>query len=239
MHKGIVVSDLHLFASRSAGESNFAELSAHLREVDVLVLNGDIFDFRWANFPHSVSIPKALDWLKNLKDDFPEVTLHFIPGNHDCLPAFVSEVDDMPGIELHEHHLLLGKNLFLHGDAATARMDHAGFRKFRSGWEIDSPRGRLSAGLYHAADHLRLTDLTHGLWFGGMRAIRRLIWHLDQVRPGWKDEVEECFFGHTHLPLSGIEEEGVRFHNTGSGIRGASFVPIRFHYRSHQTLSIE
>ena len=233
MKKGIVVSDLHLLSWRSNGQSCFDKLSGRFSELDALVLNGDIFDFRWANRPHTESVPFALDWLAQLRTDFPHLAIHFIPGNHDCIPEFVDGVAVIDGISFHPFHLVLGKNLFLHGDAATWQMDFEGFRSYRSGWEQDSPRGRTGARLYDAADMFKLSDLTHHLWFGRGAAIRRIIWHLDRVRPGWKEEVEECFFGHTHLPLKGVELEGVRFHNTGSGIRGAPFVPIQFNYQSN------
>jgi hypothetical protein len=49
--RGLVVSDLHLFARRSRGMTCFESLRGELESVDVLVLNGDIFDFRWSVLP--------------------------------------------------------------------------------------------------------------------------------------------------------------------------------------------
>lgn len=230
MNKGIVVSDLHLFSGRSEGYTHFEGLADKMAGLDTLVLNGDIFDFRWASSSHAESIPKAVDWLKELRDEFSHLSIHFIPGNHDCLPGFVERVENIDGVSLHSHYLRLGRNLFLHGDAATRRMDRAGFEKFRSSWENDSPRGPTAAQFYRIADQLRLTDMVHVTWFGGRKAIRRIGWHLDEVFPGWESEIDACFFGHTHLPLQGVVDRGVQFHNTGAGVRGASFVPIQFHY---------
>ena len=230
MKKGIVASDLHLFASRSEGRERFENLSAQLRESDALVLNGDIFDFRWANCRHDESIPRALEWLKGLRREFSHLDIFFIPGNHDCLPGFVDGVRKMDGIDLHAHHLVLGRNLFLHGDAANYQMDEAGFQNFRAAWERDRPRAKVAATLYGMVDAVGITEVTHTLWFGRGLAVRRIAWHLDRVRPGWRDEVDECFFGHTHLPIAGVEQEGVRFTNTGSGIRGARFEPAQFRF---------
>ena len=49
--RGMAVSDLHLFAYRSAGEEYFNSLRPQLNATDILVLNGDIFDFRWSTLP--------------------------------------------------------------------------------------------------------------------------------------------------------------------------------------------
>ena len=45
--RGVVVSDLHLFARRSRGSELLDSLAGQLAEADLLVLNGDTFDFRW------------------------------------------------------------------------------------------------------------------------------------------------------------------------------------------------
>jgi len=46
--RGIVLSDLHLFARRSQAADCMHRLRTELATVRVLVLNGDIFDFRWS-----------------------------------------------------------------------------------------------------------------------------------------------------------------------------------------------
>ncbi|MEM1442736.1 MAG: metallophosphoesterase [Verrucomicrobiota bacterium] len=239
MKQGIVVSDLHLFASRSDGEEKFSRLSGQLAEVDALVLNGDIFDFRWALIPHKKSVPLAAKWLEDLRSEFPHLEIHFIPGNHDCLPAFLEILPEIPGIDVHSHHLLLGTNLFLHGDATTRRMNLDEFHQFRTAWEEDQPRGNASAQLYHLSDATGLTELTHRLWFGGGAALRRLIWHLDAVVPSWRDKVDDTFYGHTHLDHKAVEKQGIRFHNTGSALRRSRFVPAVFEYEDTPTVCSE
>ncbi len=239
MYKGIVVSDLHLLSRRSEGQLRFDEVSAQFSALDTLVLNGDIFDFRWAIRPHSESVPQAIDWLHQLKSAFPQLAIHFIPGNHDCLPGFLDQVEATEGVSLHPHHLILGRKLFLHGDAATYRMNRNGFQKFRSGWEKDRPRSHHSARLYDLSDAIKISHLTHHLWFGKDSTIRRMIWHLDQTYSNWKEEIDECFFGHTHIPLRGVEREGVKFHNTGSAIRGQKFAPAEFTHPSNSMRNLK
>ena len=46
-----------------------------------------------------------VDWLTGLQAEFPHLEIHFIPGNHDCLPEFVSRLDSIGSIEVHSHHL--------------------------------------------------------------------------------------------------------------------------------------
>lgn len=45
---GLVVSDLHLFSRKSERVALMKGLAAELRDVGILVLNGDTFDFRWS-----------------------------------------------------------------------------------------------------------------------------------------------------------------------------------------------
>ena len=228
MKRGIVVSDLHLLSWRSRGISRFEEIRARLGEKDVLVLNGDTFDFRWALRSHAETIPLAFSWLSELVSDFPNLDTHFITGNHDCLAKFTDGLAKVPGLSVHPHFLFLGRNLFLHGDAANYRMDLPRFKKFRRSWENDSIKGKLAVRCYDVSDRTRLSELTHQLYFSGDSAIRRIAWHLDQVQPGWRDQADDCFFGHTHLPFQNRERDGVRFHNTGSGLRGMGFAPAEF-----------
>ncbi|MDF1755468.1 MAG: metallophosphoesterase [Verrucomicrobiales bacterium] len=230
MNQGIVVSDLHLLSWRSDGDDHFEDLAGQLREVQALVLNGDIFDFRWAIRPHSETVPEAIGWLESLRDRHPHLEIHFIPGNHDCIPAFVDAVKALDGITLHPHLCFLGRNLFLHGDAASYPMDQNGFRKFRAAWENDRPSRKSQARLYDLSDSLKLSELTHHLWFRGNVAVRRIEYHLEDAAPGWRDEIDHCYFGHTHMPVHGYEKDGVRFFNTGSAIRGMYFTPHHFTY---------
>ena len=71
--------------------------------------------------------------------------------------------------------------------------------------------------------------MAHRAHFGPRGTLERLIWYLDRAVPGWKTVTGDCYFGHTHLPFRDRVFDGVRFHNTGSGIAGSPFAPIRFH----------
>lgn len=216
---------------RSDGARLFEEeIAARLGEVDTLVLNGDIFDFRWACRPLVDTIPEAITWIKELRSRFPNIKIHYVLGNHDCITGFVEELKKVDGLEVHPHWLQLSRNLFVHGDAANYRMDMHRFQKFRKAWKNDKPKPPSHARLYDFTDRLGLSYLTHALWFAGNSAQRRIAWHLDKVLPAWRDEIDQCYFGHTHMPCSGRTENTVIFHNTGSGIRGMFFSPAEFNY---------
>ena len=228
MKRGIVVSDLHLLSWRSRGMTRFEKIRSRLDERDVLVLNGDTFDFRWALRSHADAIPLALTWLSELISEFPRLDTHFITGNHDCLAGFTNRLTEVQGLSVHPHFVTLGRNLFLHGDAANYRMDLPKFRRFRQSWENDAIKGKLAVRCYDLSDRTGLNEFAHKLYFPGDTAVRRIAWHLDQIQPGWSDHVDDCFFGHTHLPFQNRERDGVRFHNTGSGLRGMGFAPAEF-----------
>lgn len=231
--KGLVISDLHLFARRSDGETRLAEVSRALKTADVLVLNGDTFDFRWSRLPsEEATIAAAVQWLEALAAEFDGREIHYLLGNHDCLGAFRARLEDFarrhPVLRCHEHRLRLGRALFLHGDCANRKMDAARLSEFRDAWSRDRPRGRMNAALYDATDALGFSRQFHRLYFPPRRSVRRVAHHLDRVMPAWRDEVDDCCFGHTHRPFRDHSLDGVRFHNTGSAIRGMEFQPLTF-----------
>ena len=65
-----------------------------LDQADVLVLNGDIFDFRWSTLDdHHATVQAALAWLGDQLLKRPTQEIHFVLGNHDCLDPFVEALD--------------------------------------------------------------------------------------------------------------------------------------------------
>ena len=231
--RGIVVSDLHLFARRSRGTTRFASIRDRLNSAEVLVLNGDIFDFRWSTLgEHKRTLPAAVNWLRRLADDFPECQVHFVVGNHDCTAAFLNELSSLarslPRFQWHEHLLRLGPSLFFHGDCAHRRMDHYSLTRFRAYWQRDWCCGSSIAAAYECVDRLGITRRVHEWHFPRRKTVERIVFYLDHTCPGWRKRTRDCYFGHTHLPFSNYEYEGVQFHNTGSAIHNLDFNPIAF-----------
>lgn len=229
------MSDLHLFARRSQGQAHFDALKHNLSALDILVLNGDIFDFRWSTlWDEEATVVAALDWLQTLVEKHPRCDIHFVFGNHDCLGTFREALIELTSkidrLRCHANQLRLGSALFLHGDCADSKMDAAGLNRRRARWERGLQSGDLRCAAYIAVDRLGLTRRTHEWAFPRKRTVRRIAHYLDRTSPDWRHRTRDCYFGHTHLPFSGYTYDGIAFHNTGSAIRvrGMGFNPIFF-----------
>jgi UDP-2,3-diacylglucosamine hydrolase len=232
-----VVSDLHLFARRSQGNACLESLRRELASVQTLVLNGDIFDFRWSTVGDlDMSVSAAIAWLRDLSGKFPDCQFHYVLGNHDCLAGFKERLAALsvsaPRLRWHEHALRLDSVLFLHGDCADRPMDASGFCRYRARWENDRQRSAFAATAYLVADRLGITRFTQQRHFPQKQTVKRIVHYLDQTTPDWRQTVRHCYFGHTHLPFTGYPQDGVTFHNTGSAIRGMAFNPIFFDLHS-------
>lgn len=209
------------------------ELEPRVQAADLLVLNGDTFDFRWSRLrTEAESIRAATGWLEALLDGFRGDAVHYVVGNHDCLAGFRTRLaalqEACPRLQCHDLHLRIGRSLFLHGDCANRRMDETDLVRHREEWSRDRPRGGVNAALYGAADALGVTKGFHRCYFPAPRSARRVAHYLDRAVPAWRTSVDDCYFGHTHVPFSGHVLGGIRFHNTGSGIRGMGFRPMHF-----------
>jgi UDP-2,3-diacylglucosamine hydrolase len=231
--KGVVLSDLHLFSGRSDGATCLESIRPTLESATILVLNGDIFDFRWSTLRDSQrTLAAALEWLGKLAGELSECRIHFIVGNHDCCRTFTAHLAQLaarqPRFQWHEYFLRLGPALFLHGDCAHRPMNHQGLNGFRELWRGDWQRGRLLTAGYRWVDRLGITRRVHEWHFPRQRTVERIAFYLDDACAGWRQSTRHCYFGHTHLPFADYEFNGVKFHNTGSAIRGMEFNPIIF-----------
>jgi UDP-2,3-diacylglucosamine hydrolase len=233
MARGIAISDLHLFARRSVGADCFESVRAQLSEVDVMILNGDVFDFRWSTLSSvNATISASIEWLRAVTAAFPRCEVHYVLGNHDCPAFFRAALSDLSHtlsrLHVHELGLRMGSALFIHGDCTHRRMDTAGLRQYRKSWDNERRYGASRAKVYLAGDRLGLTWLTHKGWFPRRHTVDRLMYYLDRTCPTWRNATRDCYFGHTHLPFSDHFQDGVTFHNTGSGIGGMGFNPRIF-----------
>jgi UDP-2,3-diacylglucosamine hydrolase len=226
-----VLSDLHLFARRSAGQELMRDLLPDLKRVRLLVLNGDIVDFRWSTLgSHQETVRRSVDWLEELIASLPGCQVRYVLGNHDCHAAFVPALERLAGthsgFHWHEFSLQLDGILFLHGDCTNWRMDQRSLERLRRSWSRSRRRGTSATNAYRALDRLGVTRVAHRWQFPVGRTLDRLTYHLDEAHPGWSHEIRHCYFGHTHEPFRDIERQGVRFHNTGSAIRSMKFNPL-------------
>lgn len=208
-------------------------LRSQLTSANILVLNGDIFDFRWSTFPTvEITATRAVEWLETLHTAYPACEIHYVLGNHDCPAFFRERLDDLARkldrFHWHEFGVRIGTALFVHGDCTHRIMDPSALRRFREDWDNDRQHGRWMTKAYLAVDRLGITRAAHQCYFPRKITVERAMHYLDYAAPEWRVNTLDCYFGHTHQPFSDYQHKDIRFHNTGSAIRGMGFNPLAF-----------
>lgn len=217
--KGFVVSDLHIFAERSIANEHLGTIGRAASRSPCLVLNGDIFDFKWTTLKCIDStIDEATAWLETLCQAHPECQIHYVLGNHDALKPFTHRVARLgghcPNLKLHPSYLRLGHNLFMHGDLALT----PGIRKEleRELMQTVRKKGKLMNLGYSL---LTKTGSHCGISLFQVKKAQatQIIAYLKHhhLHAG----VTDVYYGHTHVPFHNYHHDGIAFHNTGSTIR--------------------
>jgi UDP-2,3-diacylglucosamine hydrolase len=127
--------------------------------VDVLVLNGDIFDFRWSTLDSTeTTISAAMQWLSALLELYADMRVVYVLGNHDCLPEFEQRLRSLsqaePRLEVHPYFAFVGDALFLHGDCANGCVSRAELDRYRERWRKGDRFGGLAVKAYRYADRV-------------------------------------------------------------------------------------
>ncbi len=233
MGQGIVTSDLHLFTKRSQPQLLLDKLYAQLPDCDILVLNGDIFDFRWTILPTiEHTIDEAERWLVSVMRDFPALELHYVLGNHDCYTEFVECLQGLeihyPSFKTYEYYAQLGTILFLHGDCANYAMTFKHHAAARDSWRRCGKLPSICVGPYEMCDRLKITKLCHQICFPKSAVARRITHYLNTLPTGMPPDICDIYLGHTHLPFQDFQWQDYRFHTTGSAIQGLDASLLRF-----------
>lgn len=231
--KGIVVSDLHMFARRSRAHEVLDRVHRAVAEADVLVLNGDTFDFRWTTLPTiDGTVQAALSWLESLAERHPETTIHFVLGNHDCNQLFINGLDALskriPSLHWHEYQIHLGSNLFLHGDCADYKMTAERLAANRRMWQFETRKSDWMGVAYECADRIGVTSAVPRVLCQRERVAKRILHYLHDAVPHVMPGIEDVYFGHTHLPFVDYHHRGIRFHNTGCAVGSLEFNMLDF-----------
>jgi UDP-2,3-diacylglucosamine pyrophosphatase LpxH len=222
-------SDLHLFSRRSNGPEHLAAIHAAAARARMLILGGDIFDFRWSTYPTiEQSVHAAMRWLDELVASHPHCDFHFIQGNHDCNRRFTVALETYsttrPNLSLHPYVLRQGKNVFLHGDAADhPSMCQARLSKHREHWSRDESRSQVRHALYDLAVSARLHRVVGKVAHPRRRVVHRILGYLNRIGHGPADGVEHVYFGHTHDAIENYHYRGLTFHNPGAPMAGLRF----------------
>ena len=234
MNKGLVISDLHMFSRRSVSAQHLEHLYEKIARSNALVLNGDIFDFRWTSLSSvEETVEKANLFVRNLIDRFPACQFYYVCGNHDSYPPFVEQLkkiaQDYSNFCFDTLGLRIGSNMFLHGDMVDATKQGKTLEKYRSFFHIGKKQGAMMNFLY---DLLIMTGLHKIIIFVHKEPeLAQII--LDYLRkntPLALEGIQNVYFGHTHVPFSNFLYQGINFHNTGSMIRKLDFNPCEFDF---------
>ena len=227
--RGIVLSDIHMFSSRSAIATLDAEIDVALARADIAILNGDIFDFFSSTLDsRELTIERALDWLRDKLSRFAQCRFYFVLGNHDCVPLFVNQLHSLAAsfsnLQIEPDFVILGDRLFIHGDIVHASGDLQRYRERFAG------RGRKSVWadmLYNLAVWSGLSKL-HAESIPRAKSAARIIDYLRTKAPEKLATVKHIYFGHTHAPFTDFVYEKWLFHNTGAMLRGLNYRILEF-----------
>jgi len=230
---GLVISDLHLVTNRTRGEAWLEDIYRRMADAQVVVLNGDTFDFEWTTEPTiEAGVDRAMEWLQGLVDRFPDKSFHFIFGNHDYHVAFNDRLyawaQTVPRFHVHEIALRLGPNLFLHGDCANYMMTPKHLDAVRARTKRMRRHSAFLASILYFLDWIGWVKLLHVVMFPRQATCARLLHFLQRLDEGMLNGVTDIYFGHTHIPFASFEHAGYRFHNTGCGLLRMEFQPHPF-----------
>jgi UDP-2,3-diacylglucosamine hydrolase len=226
------VSDLHLFCTRSEGHLHQEALDQAIRETDVCVLNGDIFDFRWSVFESMErTVREAMKWLDALVSRHPDRRFFYVFGNHDSVRPFINAAEryaQRAGNLACRHDVLrLSDAVFLHGDVADRKMTQAEFEAARKVWHFDRKRGRIVNHAYDLAFFLGAHRTIPRMVFPHEVVAERLVHYLEDIGHGPDSGVTDVYYGHTHVAVRDYRYRGVRFHNSGAPMPKLGFSIIR------------
>lgn len=234
MKTGYVISDLHLFTNRSCATERMPEILQLAEDADLLVLNGDIVDFRWSTF-FSIdgTINAALGWLNDLSEHSPECLIYYIMGNHDANQKFARALDDLHhrknNFRWSPSHLHFEDYIFFHGDCIS---DGETIRNRRIPDRQMIVQLPLLHRLYGLAVSLRMHRLVAAKE-SPFRNVKKIDHLLECCFSSEKSSsIRNVYFGHSHVAFSDLFFNGRHYFNTGSLIRYLRFLPQKFLFHS-------
>ncbi len=228
--RGHFLSDLHLFARRSAAMS--MSISHRIREAaslsHTLVLGGDIFDFKWSTHPSlERSIDAGISWLEELIVSCPLCSFYYLLGNHDAHPRFVSKLELLalrqPRLQWQPFVLRIRECVFLHGDIVDCEPSHTILAERRKEQDSKPHPKQYFHLLYDLVVQARLHRVVMNLAIKQKHVLRKLNQYLKLEQLDATHGVRHVYFGHTHRSVDAVQYAGLTFHNGGASIRGLPF----------------
>jgi len=227
-----VVSDLHIFCGRSRWREHLDAVHDAAASADMVVLNGDIFDFKWSRHAtETAAVAEAIRLLDEWTARHGRCRFHVNLGNHDHFAPYLEALNALaktrPNLTWDAYFLRVGKVLFLHGDAAAGAISPDALAAYRARWLHKKRPHALMGRAYDAAFLCRAHLALSRLFFPRGRTLRRLYAYLAAAGHGPGTGLEQVYFGHTHVPLRGRQYRGVTFHNGGALLRHVRFSVLR------------
>ena len=222
------MSDLHLFCDRSCADEHLEQIVTAADSSHLLVLGGDIFDFKWSRHgSRSDSIAAARNWLHDLVIHADDCQFCYLLGNHDCGEDFVSELqslcDQFPQLDWQAYFFRLGSTVFLHGDVIDCKpSSQAQLEKSRHAWSSESPKGSLLNTAYNAIVACRIHRVVAQCLNTNTKIANSLLPYLEDINQGPASGTSQVVFGHTHWATQFVSG-GVQFRNGGAALHGLPF----------------
>ncbi len=221
--RGIFTSDFHMFTDRSVVESILPNLEKVAKSADLIVLGGDIVDFKWSRLPDQEQTElAAIKWLQNFSAQYRNKQIIYLIGNHDWAPSYLTRLNHLATmnshVEIYKYWYRQGDALFLHGDVTNTPPNHDSLKYRRSNGTHQRKKGRLQNSLYSLIFFLRLPVLINYLLNRNDRICKHLLQYLQNE--GLLDgTIRRVFFGHTHSVINHFELEGLTFFNSGAPLK--------------------
>lgn len=236
MGYGATISDLHLFSHHSRSDRYFGLIDRTAAEVDVFVLNGDIFDFKWSE--HGVferSVTAAVGFLESMLRQHPRCQFRVILGNHDAVPPYMEAlrglVREYDNLDWHEFACVMEDRVFLHGDAIHAGTTNHAIRRFRD--KLQRPaNGHQLQRLAHKTMHRSHVPWMAFKVFPNRILASRLLAYLKHEDWLSGSAIRHVYFGHTHHAFEDFRYGGFYFHNSGSATHGSRLRVLKFKLQS-------
>ena len=231
--RGFVFSDLHMFSFVSEWERRMPSIEQGCRKANIVVMNGDLFEFKRSRFPtRDETVSAAVAWLKTLVEMFPQVKFEYLLGNHDCAEDLVRALrglaDGYHNLRITDDFLVLGKNLFLHGDVCDSGPSREALAALRTRYS-STQRSLTSIAFAELVTRTRLNAVEY-LRRKPETLAAAISAYLSNVAPELHGRIERIFFGHTHVPFTGFKHAGITFENTGCAVHGLGWAPKWFEY---------
>jgi UDP-2,3-diacylglucosamine pyrophosphatase LpxH len=250
IHKkwAVCISDIHLFSIANSDKEDkhyITGLRRILSKRDVVVLNGDVFELEYCKYGREENINKSIALLNDLISEFPEKTIIYVPGNHDCRRIFWEKVEALADKNHNfiaaQHGQDIGSFKFTHGDREIRKFHPLHKKSFYPNGKqfyerplIDDNKSdtkkKITAAIYN---HLEtLVFPIHNLLFLKPNIVSNKILGAYKHALDRLENIDTIITSHTHLPFNDyrVQKFGKEFsvYNTGSPRKSSKYNPLKF-----------